>query len=133
MAKSSNADPFSSVPGIIERIESTGEILGDRASQLSNIIAAIASRLDATSGKVEARAHRDGITVAFERRKRWGLWLIEDDYDEQEPHDLTTVSIAQKAQAFPVLLILLQRIAEQQVTELAEVSSALSLLTSEGK
>ncbi len=138
MAKGANSSRHSSILDIIDRIEKTGEVLGDRASFLSDLIATIDDRLRDMPGKVEASASGDDFRLSFERRDAWALWLYDYECDRTDvgeylPDELTTVSVGRKARAFPTLLMLLEQIEEVQKQQLNEVVSALSLLKTEGK
>jgi hypothetical protein len=137
MAKNADASPNQPIERIIQRIEQTSTVLGDKASLLSGVIADIDRRLCAMPGKVEAYAEHEGVRVSYYRAPEWGVWLTDDEseYDNGESvaEDITRVTVARKARAFPALLKLLERIEAAQERQLSEVTSALGLLQSEGK
>ena len=75
--KRGNSSRHSSILDIIDRIEKTGEVLGDRALFLSDLIATIDDRLRDMPGKVEASASGDDFRLSFdaETRGRFGCTI----------------------------------------------------------
>ena len=106
MAKSASADPVAQVLTFIDRIEKKGEILGERASHLSDVVAFVDARLNQMAGKVEAFARDGDVVVSFERDGGWRL-LINDEESgytadgDETSEALTSVSVARKARRVP--------------------------------
>jgi hypothetical protein len=128
-----------SLQSLVESVEASSTTLGEKATALSKVIENVDARLRKMSGKLEVVIETERVRLSFERNQRgWGLWLLDDDscYDngERVTEELTAVSVARKARAFPLLprlLLELDKLHRQQVMEIDKAFKSLDEMEGE--
>ena len=124
-----------SVETVLQNIETLSSVLAVRATALSDVIAAISDRLCQMAGKVEVdlESESEDLWLGFQRwSNNWAIRITDEDSDVgsdgRAPEDLTRVSVARKARAFPLLLQLLRKINEEQKRQLQSIDSAFEMI-----
>jgi hypothetical protein len=121
-----------SIERILQSIEASSVELGEKATALSKLVEQITLRLVSMPGKTFVSVKDGETTLSFARHDRsWGVWLADKDSpienNTRRSEDLTGVSVARKARAFPLLVKLLHQIDEAHRRETKAIVDALKL------